>query len=116
MPTEKTGGRKKGTPNKDKQELRDKAQELGIDPLEILLYFANKDWKMLGYNSETETRYTPNGEPYEVSIISPEMRISAASKATNFIYPQLKAIEHSADTSNQLLAPIIIVPGQNTVK
>lgn len=89
----KIGGRKKGTPNKDTIPLEQKAQELDVDPFEILLYFAKGDWKSLGYKSATKTMYTNTGEPYEVEIITPEHRIKAAAESAQYLYPKRKAME-----------------------
>lgn len=88
-------GRKKGTPNKDKQTLRDKARQLGVDPFEILLLFASGDWERLGYEEKTRTQFSKDGASYEVDQISPELRKSSAADACSYIHPKLKAIEHS---------------------
>jgi hypothetical protein len=93
----RTGGRQKGTPNKKTQEANELAQKLGVDPFAILLHFSAGNWKALGYKSQTEVRYSQAGEPYEVLVIQPDMRISAAKEAVKYIRPQLKAIEHKGD-------------------
>jgi hypothetical protein len=88
-------GRKKGTINKSSLPLREKAQALGIDPFEILLHFAAGNWKQLGYESETQTRYTSGGQGYEVKIITPDHRIKGASDACQYLHPKLKQVEAS---------------------
>lgn len=92
-------GRKPGSISKKTEESILLAESLGIDPLAILLHFANGDWEKLGYKSETEIHYAQSGIPYDVLVIQPDMRISAAKEAVKYIRPQLKAIEHKGDIS-----------------
>lgn len=89
----KTGGRRKGVPNKDSLPLHEKARELGVDPFRILLLFAKGDWEGLGYPSETEVRCGKGGETYEVDRITSQQRLAAASDACQYLYPKRKAIE-----------------------
>lgn len=85
--SEKTpgSGRKKGSINKKSVLLIEKAQGLGIDPFEILLYFAAGDWKALGYAKEK----TDSGQ----YLIEPSVRMKAAGEACQYIHPKLKQIE-----------------------
>ena len=94
---ERRGGRKKGTPNKKALPLLRKAQELGCDPFEILLMFANGDWKGLGYKSATETRYNRQGDDFEVMVITSDQRLRAASDACQYLHPKRKAIDLTID-------------------
>ena len=88
------GGRKKGTPNKNRQVLLDKAKELGVDPFQILLLFAKGDWKALGYDSaETVTAITKDGQKIFADRISPELRQKSAKDASEYLYPKRKAVE-----------------------
>lgn len=103
----KTGGRQKGTRNKDKCPALQLAERLKIDPLEILLYFAAGDWESLGYPSKTETRYTTDGSEYQVDKITPELRKSAASDAVQYIVPKKKAIEHSGPEGGPIEAEVV---------
>jgi hypothetical protein len=89
----KLGGRKKGTPNKDTFDAEEIARELGFNPMKILAMFATNDWKGLGYDARTTTRYTQSGESYEVDIISPEIRITATKEAASYLMPKRKATE-----------------------
>lgn len=91
------GGRKKGVPNKPTATLIGKANELGIDPFEILLLFAAEDWKRLGYEARTTISYTNAGIEFEELVIKPEMRVKAASEACQYIHAKRKAIEQSVD-------------------
>jgi hypothetical protein len=105
------GGRKKGTPNKKDSTLALKSKELGIDPFEILLLFAKGDWEALGYPAAT---FVKEGSTFvnEELYIKPETRARAAAEAAQYIYPKLKAIEHSGDKDNpvQLATQLIILP------
>jgi len=89
----KTGGRKKGTPNKDTAEAQRLCEELGIDPFKILLLFADNRWEELGYDSPTETRMVAGGGSFEVDKISVESRIAAAKEATKYVRPALKQVD-----------------------
>jgi len=93
----KAGGRQKGTPNKKTNELFEIADRIGVNPFEVMCMFAAKDWKGLGYSSEYETKVTKDGGTLEVERIGPDLRIHAAKEAAKYLYPQRKAVEHSAD-------------------
>lgn len=90
------GGREKGTPNKNTQTLREKAEQLGVDPFEIQLLFAKGDWSSLGYPSQSRVvSYTKDGVEILQDYIQPDLRLKAACEATKYLEPQRKAIEHS---------------------
>lgn len=76
----KTGGRKKGTPNKKTLPLLARAKALKVDPFEILLLFAMGKWKRLGYKE---------------NVLTPENRLKAASEACQYLHPKRKALEVS---------------------
>lgn len=73
----KTGGRKKGTPNKRTQEIQDRLAELNCDPVEGMAKLAM--------------------DPEN----SPELRGRMYSELAQYVYPKRKAIEHSGDVSAQ---------------
>ncbi len=79
--SQKSGGRKAGTPNKKTQSLEDKAREMEVDPFEILLRVAKGDWRGLGYKE---------------NVISLETRLKAASEACTYLFPKRKAIQITA--------------------
>lgn len=66
----KTGGRRKGSLNKDSIPAEQLASELGVDPFEVLLRFAKGDWEGLGLR---------------IHDITPSMRKDAASDATQYL-------------------------------
>lgn len=92
----KVGGRKKGTLSKAQQSLREKADELGIDPFEILLLFAQGDWEALGYTSaERVVNETEGGALIYEDTIPPQLRQKSAKDAAEYLYPKRKAVEVS---------------------
>lgn len=96
----KTGGRTKGTVNKASVPLAERAAALGIDPFDVLLFFAAGDWQKLGYDAEqVPSSYSEHGTVHKYTI-DPGVRAKAAGEACNFLYPKLKAIEHSGDTNS----------------
>lgn len=99
----KTGGRQKGTPNKESTTAASIAARLGVDPMEILLYFAIGDYKALGYENELYHKETASGEVKMGYVITPETRMNAAKEAAKYIYPQLKALEHTGDVAGGLI-------------
>src|ERR1044072_3561592 len=86
-------GRKAGTPNRKTEDLHAVASQLGIHPFKILLHYAAGNWKELGYKNEFDIKYTQQGEPYEVRVIQPEVRVKAAAEASQYLYPKRKQIE-----------------------
>jgi hypothetical protein len=95
MKGQKSGGRKKGTPNKDSLSIEQKAQELGFDPLKVLIHFAQGDWKSLGYDSEVYHMEKADGSINMGFVITPNMRMTATETIMKYIYPQKKAVELS---------------------
>jgi hypothetical protein len=68
-------------------------EQLGVDPFEILLFFAKGDWKSLGYEQATRTYFTAAGIEAEEEIIKPELRMQAAKEACQYVLPKRKATE-----------------------
>lgn len=91
------GGRAKGTPNRKTKLLQEKCKEFGMDPFEFLCHTFNGNWKALGYEGPTETRYTQTGQTYEVDRISMDHRVSAAREAAQYLYPKRKAVDLTSD-------------------
>jgi hypothetical protein len=91
----KTGGRTKGTPNKDTLPLREMAERIGVNPFEVLLRFAAGDWQGLGYDKKCTTKWTGSGIEYEEDTITPLMRLTAAKEAVQYLESKRKAIELS---------------------
>lgn len=89
-------GRKKGQPNKPTIQLSEIAERLGVNPFEVLLLFSGRDHTSLGL-PEFKERLTKTGEKVLEPTISPEIQVTAASKACEYLFPKRKAIEHSFD-------------------
>lgn len=90
-------GRPKGSPNKVTKLARELCDELGIDPLKILLLMAGERWADLGYESAMVTKYTKEGVPYQEKVITAELRTQAAGKAVQYVYPTQKSVEVSGE-------------------
>ena len=105
----KSPGRKKGSKNKDKQSVADKAKELGVDVTAVLIHIVNNNWKALGYDKPTKTEWVgADAVPVEVERIQLEHRMSAGKDLMKFMHPQLKAIEHTGADGKDLNAPVIV--------
>lgn len=86
-------GRPKGSPNKTVLDVRTKAEELGVDPFEILLLFAKGDWASLGYKSEQYIcKSGKDGDAFAFTI-DPSVRAKCASEATQYLFAKRKALE-----------------------
>lgn len=105
----KYGGRTKGTPNKSTLPLKQKAEELGIDPFKILLLFAEGDWQALGYKEEQFISSANDNGTYYKYTIDPSVRKTAAKEACEFIFPKLKAIEHTGKDGESLAPQTVVV-------
>lgn len=95
---QKTGGRKKGTPNKLTQDLHQIAEELGVNPFEILLRFAKGDYEALNL---------PECTSFGAPTIPPELRQKAAKDACEYLFPKRKAIEHTGANGADLFAQML---------
>jgi hypothetical protein len=69
--TPKTGGRKKGTPNKASMPIAEICEKLGCNPAEVLIEFCSHK--------------------------NPIYRLQASKELANYLYPKRKAIEHSGE-------------------
>ncbi len=95
----KTGGRVKGTSNKDKQELIDMIQAEYPDyhPLLALAEIANTDIKKcVGTDSDG----------IAVMVIDHNLKLQASKEVCKYIVPQLKSIDHSFDNNQDITVTI----------
>jgi hypothetical protein len=102
----KTGGRKAGTPNFNLMPARELAEKMGIDPLQILLHFANNDWKALGYDDPYVVMAVDEGKAAMKERITSEIRSACAKEAAKYIRPTLKAVEHTGDLDMGLVVKV----------
>lgn len=70
-----------------------KAKEKGVDVFGFLLDVIKGDWKALGYESETDTKYVAGGFTNEERIITLETRLAAAREAASYIHTKLRSVE-----------------------
>lgn len=80
--TPKTGGRKKGTPNKRTRSIEEKLEALGCDPIAGMAAIANNE-----NNSQ-------------------ELRLSAYKEVAQYVAPKRRAVEHSGPDGGQLVINI----------
>ena len=97
----KTGGRQKGTPNKRTVRAQELAEELGCDPLRVLMAIVQNDWEFLGYSSPEVTKVLKDGGTIVVDRIELDQRLQAAKEACQYLYPKLKAVEHSGSIEGE---------------
>jgi len=115
--TPKTGGRKKGTPNKATAERQAQVAATGKTPLEIML--ENARWaydKALKLTAVLSGPNTPQGE--EAQAIMQEIlkfRDVAqryASAAAPYVHPRLAAIQHDHRSEDgSAIRPVLIITG-----
>jgi hypothetical protein len=63
------------------------------DPFEILMMYANNDWKKLGYDSEVYHSEKPDGTIKMGYVITPELRMYAAREACRYLYTPRQAAQ-----------------------
>ena len=82
----KTGGRSKGTPNKDKATLKERLDRAypGYDPILALANMANDD------------------------SLDPSMRLDCHKIIASYIHPKMRPIEHHPDDETEP-APVILI-------
>lgn len=106
----KSGGRKKGTPNKETVDARAIAERLGVDPFEVLLLFAIGDWKALGYDKANRLVSSNQYANIYEDTIPPALRKAAASDASQYLYPKRKAVELKDSDGNNLPIVMLTLP------
>lgn len=102
QPKAPKAGRKKGTLNKKTQDLMELTEKLNCNPFEVLLHFANGDYKALGYE-ETKTKIAADGTVFQELTIAPELRQKSAKDACEYLFPKRKAIEHTGANGEKLI-------------
>jgi hypothetical protein len=98
-------GRPKGLKDKRTRTVEEIAAKFDMDPLEILLRFAHRDWKGLGYKSQKIMKTLKDGSTVLVDVISPELQQASAMDAARFIHPQKKAVDVKLSEDS---APIVV--------
>lgn len=94
-------GRQPGTPNKNTKALLEKAEELGVDPFELLCHIAKGDWKAFGLKMMKRTETVPGQTLTREVDVEPEIsfedRFRAIIELAGYLYPKRKAVALSAD-------------------
>lgn len=99
-------GRKKGTPNKKTQELRDKCEAAGVDPFDVLLQICKGTKEIIVKDDK--------GKEKTVELpINTEHRLAAAKELCQYIYPKRKAIELTSDEDNAIKVSIVDYGSEN---
>ena len=88
-------GRPKGAKNKKTLEVEEIISRMKINPLQMLCYFAEGNWKKLGYENKSKTSWTSAGIEYEEDVIGPELRVHATKEVVKYVYSQKKSVEHA---------------------
>jgi hypothetical protein len=88
QPKHPGSGRKPGTPNRATREAQELADQLGINPFEVLLRFAAGDTDALGLKP-----YVDGKGRHRDPAVPLDLRMQAAAAASRFLLPQLKAVE-----------------------
>ena len=88
----KTGGRTKGTPNRDKQALRERLSSLypDYDPILAMVEMANDE------------------------SLEPSMRLDCHKTVANYIHPKMRSIEHIIEDEPQPISITIVKPETTT--
>ena len=93
------GGRPKGSKNIKSFDAELLATRLGVDVLEILLRMAAGDWEGLGYENSVYHSEKADGSTKLGYVITPQMRLDAASQACKYFYSTKQSVQVStADT------------------
>lgn len=96
----KTGGRQKGTPNKDTSHINDVCKRMGLDPIEALAYYAMGKYVELGLPEFIEKQGFQGVVVKELSIPI-EIRVDCLKTLVSYMYPKRKAIEHSVSEESK---------------
>jgi hypothetical protein len=87
-------GRQPGTLNKATLAARRMAEEMGCDPLRVLLHFTQGNAAALGL----PTQQLEDGTTVQVPVPL-DMRLQAAQSAVAYLYPKLKSVEATHDVT-----------------
>jgi hypothetical protein len=103
MKKDPRSGIKKGQFTKKTLALREIVQELGCSPVSVLVHIAMANEKALGH-SGPRIRVLKDGGVIEEPWITDEMRLRASEILLKYMYPQLKAVEHSGSVDSVVTA------------
>lgn len=98
MPFKKgNAGKPKGSKNKSTKLVEEMASEFKLHPFQILMMIACDQWEELGYESSVYVKESKDGAQTTTIgyVLTPEMRLKAATEATKYLLSQKKAVEIS---------------------
>lgn len=81
------------------KDLKAKLNRAGCDPILIEAWIAMGDWKRLGLPAGSYIDDDGKGNVTERPAISVEVRQKSAADLAGYLYPKLKAVEHSGEVS-----------------
>lgn len=79
--------------------LKATLNRLGCKPEEVLAYITTGNWKKLGLPSEVVLVNDGKGGHQEKPAVTIEVRQKAAAELMSYMYPKLKAIEHTGEVT-----------------
>lgn len=112
----KSGGRRKGIPNRKTQALQERADALRVDPFTILLLFAAGDWRGLGYKKATYWKAVGQYGGYNEDRIPAELRAKCAADACQYLHPKRKAIEVTGRDGGPLEVYLRMTPEERATR
>lgn len=110
----KFGGRQKGTPNKSTDYIFELCAKHDFDPIEILILTAKNDWRALGFESPTITKFGFQGAVVEEPVITVDHALEATKTLVSYMYPKRKAIEVTSDSEKP--TAIVLAYNQQSLK
>jgi len=94
--TPKKAGRPKGSLNKKTEHFYNISEKNNFDVAQHLMWWATGNYKKLGVPEFTR-KLGMGGQIVDEPTISPELRYQACKDFASFMYPKLKAVEHTIE-------------------
>lgn len=108
----KTGGRKKGTPNKKTQIVMDILESMNCNPIYNLALMAmGEPIECLTYVNRETGEYVVDEIPGTYEQIK-----DANKELANYVYPKRKAVEHTGQDGKELVVQIVRYGDDKTAK
>lgn len=108
----KTGGRKKGTPNKKTQIVMDILESMNCNPIYNLALMAmGEPIECLTYVNRETGEYVVDEIPGTYEQIK-----DANKELANYVYPKRKAVEHTGQDGKELVVQIVRYGDNKTAK
>lgn len=112
-------GRVAGSINKRTEKSILKAERIleeeGVEPIRILAFIANADWKKMRLKGPTDIRVGKDGTTYEVDLITVRDRLDAAKELAGYVHAKLKSVEVRTETPMTMESRLVIDMGGTPV-